>query len=153
MHQQVAVLISLGTANAFIAATSRLGYALGRDGAFPAWIGKLTIHQIPQAAILLVGGIALLGLCVLYLVGGEAEQLLIIPNSLGIATYLIGVAAGIRLLIGWKRVLAIIAFVLCLVVFPFAGTSIAFPIVLGAGATLYQQRQRLHQLKDDLNNR
>lgn len=139
----VAVLISLGTVNAFVAATSRLGYALGRDGAFPGWMSKLTTQQLPQAAVLAVGCFALLGLFALYIAGGEAEQLLVIPNSLGIATYLIGTAAGIRLLVGWKRVLAVIAFVLCLAVFPFAGASIALPIVLGVGALLYRQRQRL----------
>ncbi len=139
----VAILISLGTANAFVAATSRLGYALGRDGAFPVWMGKLTAQQIPQVAVLAVGGFALCGLVALYIAGGEAEQLLVIPNSLGIATYLIGTAAGIRLLVGWKRVLAAIAFILCLAVFPFAGASIVLPIVLGAGAILYRQRRRI----------
>jgi amino acid efflux transporter len=43
-----AALISLGTANACVAATPRLGYALGRDGALPAGLGRLDRRGVPS---------------------------------------------------------------------------------------------------------
>jgi amino acid efflux transporter len=138
----IAVIISLSTANAFVAATSRLGYALGRDGAFPAWLGRLNRRRIPQAAVLAVGGFALLGLLLTYLAGSDAEQLLAVPNSLGLATYLIGMAAGVRLLRGWGRALAVSALLMSLAAFPFAGASVILPLALAVAAILYRQVPR-----------
>src|SRR5919204_3424625 len=57
-----AVVISLGTANAFVAATSRLGYALGRDGAFPAAMGRLSGRDVPVVSIFVVAATAAGGL-------------------------------------------------------------------------------------------
>lgn len=134
-----AVLISLGTANAFVAATSRLGYALGRDDAFPAWMSRLNNRQVPQAAVLAVGGFAATGLAVSFVWGWDVEKLMVVPNSLGIATYLIGTAAGLRLLSGSRRFLAFIAFALCLAIFPFAGASVVLPLLVSAGAVWYRK--------------
>jgi amino acid efflux transporter len=55
----VALLIALGTANAFVAATSRLGYALSRDGVFPKQLTRLDINDVPRNAVVAVGGWAL----------------------------------------------------------------------------------------------
>lgn len=145
----IAVLITLGTANAYIAATSRLGYALGRDGAFPLWISVLNKKAIPVYAILAVGGFASGGLVLCYFLGWEAEQLLVIPTSLGIATYLIGTAAGVRLLSSWKRFVAGGALLLCSIVFPFAGASIFFPLILAAAAFLYMKMRKLQPYKQE----
>ena len=60
----LAVVISLGTANAYIAAISRLGYALARDGAFPSWMGGLDRKGVPIRAVLCVGACASGGLVV-----------------------------------------------------------------------------------------
>ena len=135
----MALIISLGTANAFVAAASRLGYALARDRAFPAWLDRLDPHGIPQAAVLTVGGYAALGLVLTYAFGWSTNTLLIVPNSLGIATYLVGMAAGMRLLAGHARWLAAISLLLCLAVLPFAGASVLLPLAVGVAAVLYQR--------------
>jgi hypothetical protein len=49
-----AAVISLGTANAFVAATSRLGYALGRDDVFPRAIGRLDRRGVPTVGVFCV---------------------------------------------------------------------------------------------------
>ncbi len=135
----IAVLITLGTANAYAAATSRLGYALGRDKTLPDWMGQLTARSIPRNALLAIGGLAAGGLLLCYCLGWEAEQLLIIPNSLGLATYLIGTAAGVRILAGWQRWIAATALLLCSAIFPFAGASILLPLALAVVAFLYRK--------------
>ncbi|MDI3339644.1 MAG: APC family permease [Sphaerobacter sp.] len=135
-----AVLISLGTANAFVAATARLGYALARDGAFPRRLAQLDAQGVPRAAVLAVGTIAAAGLALAYARDWGAEHLLGVPNSLGIATYVIGTAAGVRLLRGRARALALIALLSCLVVLPFAGASVAFPLGVAVAAIGYRRR-------------
>jgi amino acid efflux transporter len=138
----VAVLITLGTTNAYAAATSRLGYALGRDRAFPRWMGQLTARSLPRNALIALGVLTITGMLFCYYSRWEAEQLFIIPNSLGLATYLIGTAAGVRLMKGWKRVMAAAALLLCGVIFPFAGASILLPVGLAILAYGYQRIAR-----------
>jgi amino acid efflux transporter len=122
----MAVVIALATANAFVAATSRLGYALARDGSFPRPFAQLTRDGVPRRAVCLVGAYAAAGMIASYSAGWEAETLLPVPNSLGLATYLIGTAAGVRLLRGGERLLALISFALCALALPFFGVTIAW---------------------------
>jgi amino acid efflux transporter len=138
----VAVLITLGTSNAYAAATSRLGYALGRDRAFPGWMGQLTAHSLPLNALIALGVLTIAGMLLCYFSHWEAEQLFVIPNSLGLATYLIGTAAGVRIMAGWKRVMAATALLLCGAIFPFAGASILLPVGLAIVAYGYQRITR-----------
>ena len=135
----MAVLISLATANAYVAATARLGYALARDRAFPSWLGDLDERGVPAHAVLAVGGYAAIGMLLSYVAGWDPEDILVVPTSLGLATYIIGSAAGTRLLAGGAKLLATISMLLCLVVFPFAGAFVVLPIAVAATAWLYRR--------------
>jgi amino acid efflux transporter len=134
----LALLISLGTVNAFIATTSRLGYALARDGVFPAKLSKVDKNGVPLAAVLGVGGFAGVVLVVTYLAGWGPESLLVVPDSLVIVTYVIGMAAGVRLLTGIYRVLAVFSALLCLVLLPFSGVDVVIPVVVAVLAIAYR---------------
>ena len=137
----VASVITLATVNAYVAATSRLGYALARDGAFPAWLATLGSRGVPVRAVLAVGSYAACGMLLSYAAGWGPEALLVVPTSLGLATYIIGTAAGVKLLTGGSRLLAGIALLMCLAVLPFAGAFIGLPIAVAATALSYR---RLH---------
>ncbi len=138
----MALLIALATSNAFMAATSRLGYALARDGSFPAWMAPLDGRGVPSRAVLAVALYAGVGMLVSYLAGWGAEALLAIPNSLGIATYVVGTAAGIKLLTGRYRLLALASLVACLAVFPFAGAFAGLPVAVAVAAWIYLRIRR-----------
>jgi len=137
-----ALLISLATSNAYVAATSRLGYALARDGAFPAWLAPLDRRGVPARAVLAVGGCVGAGLALAYGLRWGPEDVVPVSTSLGIATYVVGTAAGVRLLGGGARLLAAVALALCLAVLPFAGRFAALPFVVGAAACLFRGRRR-----------
>ena len=134
-----ALLIALGTANAFVAATSRLGYALGRDGAFPFWMQHRNDDGIPVASIAAVGVIAGGSLAAGYVRGWGAEDFVVIPDSLVIIVYVVGMLAGVRLLQGRARLLAATATVLCLALVPFVGISLAVPGAVAAAALAYRR--------------
>ena len=141
-----AVVISLGTANAFVASTSRLGYALGRDGAFPRSMARLSPRGVPAVSIGVVGGIAAGGLALAAGTGWGADAFLVVPDSLVIVVYVVAMAAGARLLTGPARLLAIVAAVLALLILPFAGVSVVIPAAVTAVALLYRRiRGRRHR--------
>ena len=137
-----AVVITLGTANAFVAATSRLGYALGRDGSLPAALARLSKRDVPAVSIVIVGATAAGGLLLAYVNGWGAETFLVVPNSLVIVVYIVGMAAGVRLLGGRARAVAAVAAALCLAIVPFVGASLAIPAGVTAAALLYRLRRR-----------
>ncbi len=62
----------------------------------------------------------------------------------GIATYILGTAAGVRLIRWWVgKICAGIACCLCLAAYPFVGTFIEIPIVVGVlciGYILWRSR-------------
>ena len=135
----MALVITTATLNAYVAATSRLGYALARDGAFPRWLTALNTSSVPVRAVLAVGGYAACGMLLSYAAGWGPEDLLAVPTSLGLATYVVGTAAGVRLLAGWSRLLATAALLMCLALLPFAGVYVLLPIAVAIAALLYRR--------------
>lgn len=134
----LAIAISLGTTNAFAASVSRLGSALGRDGWFPALLARRNARDVPHLSVLTVGGIGAAGLLAALVCGLGTEDLMGLPSSLVLATYLVGMASGVRLLRGRQRVLAGFALVLRLLVTPFAGTHVVVPVLVAAAALSYR---------------
>lgn len=138
----IALLISLGTTNAFVAATSRLGYALARDQMFPRALATVNRRGVPLTAVLAVGGYALASLLVTYLAGWGPEPLLAVPTSLVILTYVAAMVAGTKLLSGTARVAAAVAALLCVAILPFAGVALVIPLVVTVIALVYLRSRR-----------
>ncbi|PQP87360.1 amino acid permease, partial [Paenibacillus sp. AR247] len=127
------MFICTATVISYTGASSRLAYALAREGKAPAWMGKMSSRfQTP------VGGLGFLAGCfvlvlVLYGTGAVSLTTLItLPNATFILTYLGGCAAGIRLLKGqrWGRTVSWLSFILTAAVFPFVGWAILYPLVI-----------------------
>lgn len=128
----LAFIICLGTNNAFVASMSRLGYSLSHERLAPSWLDNINEKYLtPGRAVLLVGTIAVIGLLLSFIFDIGLDRLVFIPNSLAIATYVVGTAAGVRLIKNvWGKVLALIACILCLAAYPFIGSFIAIPIIV-----------------------
>lgn len=133
----IALLIALGTANAFIAATSRLGYALARDNVFPRPLARLDRQGVPLISVVAVGAYAIACVLVDYYVGWGPEGLLVVPTSLVILTYVAAMLSGVRLLGGRHRVLAAAAALLCAALLPFAGVALIIPVIVMITALAY----------------
>jgi amino acid efflux transporter len=130
----IAAVIALGTTNAYIGGTSRLGYSLGRDNVMPPWIGRLAAGGVPVRSVLTVSLIAGGSLAALGASGGNAEDILFIPAALVVATYLMSMAAGAKLLSSGARLTALIALLPCILVLFYLGTRILVPALVGIAA-------------------
>lgn len=131
-----AVIICLGTTNAFAASVSRLGAALGRDGWAPAALARRSGRGTPVISLLTVGGIGAGGLLAAAVFGWGTDDIVFVPSVLVLATYLLGVGAAVRLFRGRLRTLALLSAALLLVTVPFAGWHLLVPAGIAASVLL-----------------
>ncbi|WP_077602903.1 APC family permease [Oceanobacillus sojae] len=129
----LAFIICTGTANAFVASLTQLGYSLSRDGAFPAYFSKLHPKiPISRRMVLFVVIFAGAGIFITSAFSLTFNDILFIPTSLGIIVYILSMAAGVKLFkkgtLPWWCSLA--AFVLCALVLPFFRSYIMVPLIV-----------------------
>jgi len=128
------VLITFCSIHANIAGFSRIIFHEARDGEFPKLLA--TIHpkyKTPINAIFALSiAFAIVLLCFTFFIP-DLNQLLKFPGSVFLFSYVISMAAGIRLLdkwsIGWYC--ACITFCICSLLFLSSGLICLFPVTLG----------------------
>ena len=134
----VAVFVTFATVNAYIAGSSRLGFALGRAGQLPGWFAALHPRwQTPHhsLACLLVGFLISTGAS--YVFDLKLAQVVPLLTSATIVTYLMTMAAATKLLKGAGRVWALICLVAFLMVVPFLGGYLGWIAVVMVGCLFY----------------
>ncbi|OAP22912.1 Inner membrane protein YjeH [Amycolatopsis sp. M39] len=136
----VAVVVTLGVLNVFVASMSKLGAALGRDGALPSWLAKGSdAGEVPRRSLLVVTAGIAVSFVVTVLTGFRLEPALRAENACLAGIYLVAMLSGLRLLPARRRQwwVAFAAVVLVLGVFVLAGWYVVFPAALAAGALVY----------------
>lgn len=99
----VAVLLSLGAMNAYLASVSRLGYALGRDGSLPAWFGVLH-GGVPRRSLAVVTTLSFVALGAIAFSGLPMESLISVVTGSFTLVYVVACAAALVLLPRWRLV-------------------------------------------------
>lgn len=95
----VAVLLTLGTMNAYFAGGAKLGAAMGRDGALPAWFGRGTsVGEVPRRSLLVVSTLTFASLGATALFGVGLRAAVLATTGSFTLVYLLGTAAAVRLL-------------------------------------------------------
>jgi amino acid efflux transporter len=135
-----ALLLTLGTMNAYFASAAKLGAALGRDGALPAWISAGSrVGDVPRRSLCVVAGLTVLAL------GGAAwteigpRPLVLLTTGSFVAVYAVGTAAALRLLPrgSWPHRSACIALVAVVGLFMATGWYLLWPLLVTVGALTY----------------
>ncbi|MGZ7149091.1 APC family permease [Bacillus sp. BC08] len=128
----VAFIICLGTTNAFITSMGRLGYSLGKEEVAPRYLAHINKkRETPTNAVKVVGYIAIIGLLISFVFHISIDKIVLIPNSLGIVTYIVGTAAGMKLIKNrLGKIFSIVAFTCCVVVYPFIGGVVLIPLAV-----------------------
>jgi amino acid efflux transporter len=108
----LAVPLTMGTMNVYVAGAARLAAALAAGGALPAWLAGDADRSIPRRplAVIAVIGTALLGALVAGL--GNATELVRATAACFIAVYVVATASAVRILSGPGRAAAVVALVL-----------------------------------------
>ncbi len=139
----VAVLLSLGAMNAYVAGNARLGAALGRDGSLPRWFARgSSADEVPRRSLAVVTASSLLTLLWVAVAGAAIESTMLLVTGAVALVYVIGTAAALRLLprgscVRWG---AAIAFAASLLLLSLTGTHLLPQLITGAAALAWTAR-------------
>jgi amino acid efflux transporter len=109
-----ALLLTLGTMNAYFAGVAKLGAALGRDGALPYWFAHGSeAGGIPRRSLLSLACLTLIMLSAAAMAHLRVEALVLMATGAFVIVYILGTAAALRLLEAgtWARRAAFLALV------------------------------------------
>ena len=141
----VAFFLTLGTMNAYFAGAAKLGAALGRDGALPAWLASGSkAGEVPRRSLAVVSGLSCLSVVSVLLCKVGASPLVLLTTGCFVTVYVLGTASALRLLPkGSKaRRLAFVALLAVLGLLAMTGWYLLWPLVLAMGALLYMRFQQ-----------
>ncbi|MGI5242869.1 APC family permease [Dactylosporangium sp. CA-139066] len=151
-----ALLLTLGTMNAYYAGAAKLGAALGRDGALPAWFGRgAAPGSVPRRSLVVVALLGAASLAVVAATGTGTRALVLLTSGCFVLVYLMGSAAAIKLLprrtlARWCAILAFASSVGLMVV---TGWYVLGTLVIAAGALLYTRRARGPEKSPEISGR
>jgi len=129
----LAVFIIFSTANAYTAGMSRVVLAVARDGGFPRALDHLDARSgVPDRCLALLFGASFAVLGAYYAFAVDLDTAMLVPSGAAILVYVIGSAAGVRLLVGSTAdaVLPWVSLVVSLAVLPFVGRVVTASVAI-----------------------
>jgi amino acid efflux transporter len=132
-------VLSFAPVNAYTAGMSRLVCALGRRRQLPAWLGVASASGTPRRALAAMGIPCALAAVVVYTRGWGIADLLPLSTSSFIATYVLSMAAAVRLLRPPLRYAAVVSLAACTVILFFVGPLLAWLAGIAACSLAYQR--------------
>ncbi|HEY6283082.1 MAG TPA: amino acid permease [Nitrososphaerales archaeon] len=137
----LAVVIIFSTVNAYTAGMSRVVYAAAVDGSLPTFLAKVDPKTgVPRRATIALFVPIMLGLVVFYFLHVDVQSAFLATSGAAILTYVVGSAAGIRLLtkeVKSKRYFPWLSLVVSLAILPFIGLLLAVSAVVAAVGFVY----------------
>ncbi|MGE5236125.1 MAG: APC family permease [Acidobacteriota bacterium] len=141
----LAVVIIFATANAYVAGMSRVALAVARDGALPGAFARVNpATGAPSGSLTLLTVLSLGMLAIYYAFDVHLQTALLIPSGAAVLVYIIGSAAGIKLLEvrGARKLLPRISLAISVVVLPFVGPLAIVALASAAAALAYSRWSR-----------
>ncbi|TCC24413.1 amino acid permease [Kribbella sindirgiensis] len=135
-----ALLLTFGAMNAYYAGASKLGAALARDGALPAWLARgSSAGVVPRRSLAVLSAMSMLTAVVVVVAGLEPESLVLLTTGLFVTVYAVGVAAAVKLLPrrSRARLAALVAQGAVVVLLLTAGVYLLWPVLVSVAALLY----------------
>jgi amino acid efflux transporter len=136
----LALFIILSTVNVYTAGMSRVMYALARDGGLPRSIYHVSATTgVPDRALTMLSVLSLVTLALYYLLDVDIESALLIPSGAAILIYVIGSAAGVRLLKGQRggTIFPWTSLLMSLAILPFVGLLALIAVVISLAALAF----------------
>lgn len=145
----VAVFLTFGVMNAYLAGAAKLGAALARDGALPSWLSRgSSVGEVPRRSLVLIAGLALAVMGLAIALSLDLEPLVLLTTGAFVTVYAVGVAAALRLLprggkAWWSAAVSLVIVVFLLVM---TGPYLAWAAVVCVGALAYTALARRRRL-------
>ncbi|MGH8962875.1 MAG: amino acid permease [Jatrophihabitantaceae bacterium] len=141
----IAVLLTLGTINAYFAGAAKLGAALGRDGSLPGWFARgSSTGEVPRRSLGVLVALSAVSVTVsaAYRVDVRASVLLITGSFT--LVYVLATAAAIRLLPrhSWAGAAAAVSLLCSGALLLLTGVHLLWGVGLAAAALLYDTVRR-----------
>lgn len=142
-----ALLLTLGTMNAYFAGAAKLGAALGRDGALPAWLAHgSSAGDVPRRSLAVVSVLSALMIAGVAVMHVDPKPLVLATTGSFVAVYALGTAAALRLLprgsvahgCALAALIAVVA--LCIA----TGWFLLWPLVVACCALSYLRLRKRH---------
>jgi amino acid efflux transporter len=136
----IALLLTLGAMNAYFAGGAKLGAALARDGALPAWLDRgSSAGEVPRRSLAVVAALASTALAVAAVLGLDTHELVLLTTGAFVIVYVLGSAAAVRLLPRgtWSRRAAVMALISSLALLATVGPALLWPLAVAAAALVY----------------
>lgn len=143
----LAVVIIFSTVNAYTAGMGRVVYAAAVDGNLPRFLGTVDPKTgVPRRALVTLFLLIMVGLAVYYLANVDIQSAFLATSGAAVLTYVVGSAAGIRLLGdgGVRRALPWVSLIVSLLILPFLGTLLVASVpvaVLGFIHGSYREKR------------
>lgn len=140
-----ALLLTLGTMNAYFAGAAKLGAALGRDGALPSWLAQGSrAGDVPRCSLFTIAALAALALVITVIAGFGPKPLVLLTTGSFVTVYALGTAAALRLLPrkSWAHRGARVALVAVVGLCCATGWYLLWPLAITACALLYLRMRR-----------
>jgi amino acid efflux transporter len=130
----LAVALTMGTMNVYVAGASKLVASLALEGALPRVLAGDSYRSVPRRPLLLIAvpGVVLLGA----LVAGfsSTDALIRATSACFIGVYVLALLSAVRILEGATRVMAAFTFALIVVLAGFSGWYLAVPLAAAVAA-------------------
>lgn len=135
-----ALLLTFGAMNAYYAGAAKLGAALGRDGALPAWLSRGSqAGEVPRRSLGVNALLSFLALSIVVATGFGAKPLVLLTTGSFVTVYAVGIFAALRLLPKGSagRATAYAACVVVLALLAVTGVYLLWSLLVISGALLY----------------
>jgi amino acid efflux transporter len=133
------VALSFPVINAYTAGMTRLASALGRRQQLPTGLGVMTPNGTPRRALAALAVLVAVAMTVAYIARLQIGDLLPLSTSSFIATYVLSMAAGVRLLRPPMAYAAAIALAACTLVLLFTGLLLGWIAIVALSSLAYQR--------------
>jgi len=141
----LAVALTMGTMNVYVAGVAKLMASLAQERALPAWLAGGAARSVPRRPLAVVGAVGVAFLAALLAGLGSTDGLVRATSACFIGVYALALLSAVRILAGTTRALAAAALVLVLVLAGFSGRFLAVPLAAAAAALVLRRRLALRE--------
>ncbi|WP_234496629.1 L-methionine/branched-chain amino acid transporter [Vibrio maritimus] len=126
----VGFLACFATINLYTQSLARMIWSLAREYRPESSVARVSVKGVPTIATLMVGATLTVSCVFGYLSGIDINIFLTLANGIFVVIYLFAMWSAVRLLSGWRKKLAILSLILCVLVLLSIGLAMIYASVV-----------------------